>query len=348
MTLEQDTLSAAFKPKQPAPRRFGPPQVGIILGGIALAAAAGAFIYQQQQVSDLKDHLSAQLAQQTQRASQAEAANTVAQQRIRAMEQEIALISAHDAQAQGQQATLSNLFDSLTRTETQRSLAEIEQTLTAASQQLQLAGGVDAALVALNSSDQKLRELNKPELITLRQVLSKDIEKLKAVPALDTVGMTARLDSLMETVDQLPLAIDIHPIVPVGNAAPVNRGTVADFGSEVWAELKQLIVIRRMDKPDAVLLSPEQAFFLRENVKLRLLDARSALLRHDQKSFATDLTAAQQYVSHYFDSSNSASKEVLASLKQLSQAPLTQQLPTLDTSLAAVRNARAVAERAKP
>ena len=347
MTLEQDSLSAAFAPKTPPPRRFGSSQAGLILGGLALAAAAGAFIYQQQQVNTLKDHLSAQLAQQTQRADQAQAANAVAQQRIRTMEQEIALISAHDAQAQGQQATLSNLFDSLTRTETQRSLAEIEQTLTAASQQMQLVGGIDAALVALNSADQKLRELNKPELITLRQVLSNDTEKLKAVPALDTVGMTARLNSLMETVDQLPLAIDTQPLVPVGNQ-PASQGAISDFGSELWAELKQLIVIRRMDKPDAVLLSPEQAFFLRENVKLRLLDARSALLRHDQKAFNADIIAAQGYVAHYFDSSTAANKEVLASLKQLAQASLTQQLPTLDTSLAAVRNARAVAERAKP
>ncbi|GAB7128580.1 hypothetical protein JCM19000A_30870 [Silvimonas sp. JCM 19000] len=346
MTLEQDSLSAAFTPNT-APRRFGPPQVALVLGGLALIAAAGAFIYEQQQTAALKDHLAAQLAVQTQRANEAQAAFTASQTRLRTMEQELALLSAHDQQAQGQQATLNNLYDSLTRTETQRALADIEQTLTAASQQLQLAGGVDAALVALNSADQKLLELNKPELITVRQVLSKDIEKLKTLPSLDIVGMTAQLDSVMETLDRLPLAIDTHPIVPPGNQ-PATRGAVSDFGSEVWNELKQLIVIRRMDKPDAVLLSPDQAFFLRENIKLRLLDARSALLRHDQKSYSADLAAAQSYLQQYFDNSAANVKEVQARLKQLAQASLTLTLPTLDTSLAAVRNARAVAERAKP
>ncbi|KPC52033.1 uroporphyrinogen-III C-methyltransferase [Amantichitinum ursilacus] len=346
MTLEQDSLSAAFTPNT-APKRFGPPQVALVLGGLALIAAAGAFIYEQQQTAALKDHLAAQLAVQTQRANEAQAAFTASQTRLRTMEQELALLTAHDQQAQGQQATLNNLYDSLTRTETQRALADIEQTLTAASQQLQLAGGVDAALVALNSADQKLLELNKPELITVRQVLSKDIEKLKTLPALDIVGMTAQLDSVMETLDRLPLAIDTHPVVPLGNQ-PASRGAVTDFGSEVWNELKQLIVIRRMDKPDAVLLSPDQAFFLRENIKLRLLDARSALLRHDQKSYSADLAAAQKYLQQYFDNSAANTQEVQARIKQLAQASLTLTLPTLDTSLAAVRNARAVAERAKP
>src|SRR5207342_1659331 len=86
------------------------------------------------------------------------------------------------AQSQNQQVALESLYQELSRNRDDWSLAEIEQIVLIASQQLQLAGDVRAALLALQTADSRLQRLDKPQLIPLRKVIAKDIERLKALP----------------------------------------------------------------------------------------------------------------------------------------------------------------------
>jgi hypothetical protein len=167
------------------------------------------------------------------------------------------------------------LYQELSRSRDEWALAEIEQIVTAASQQLQLAGNVQAALLALQTAEGRLARPDRPQFIPLRRVLNRDIERLKAAPNMDIAGMALRLDNLIQSVDSLPLQFDERL-----QSAPKRAGSGGATGvwervlSEVWDEMKQLVRIRHMDRPDAALLPPAQAYFLRENLRLRLLDAR--------------------------------------------------------------------------
>jgi len=109
--------------------------------------------------------------------------------------------------------------------------------------------------------------------------------------------------------------------------------------------MKGLVRIRDMEMPDIALLAPEQAYFLRENLKLRLLSARVALLARDEGSFREDLRASQVWMSKYYDTKAKPAALALGTLKQLAESPVNISVPDINASLAAVRTARAARER---
>ncbi len=337
----QDSLSAVLKPATSL-RGFRP-QPALLVSALALLVAAGFGIYQFRAVQEIKTEIS--------RNNQVKLDLQTLQQNATARQQQLearfALVEERQAEAHNQQAALGAMYEALTRSDTVRALAEIEQTLTFASQQLQLTGNVPAAQATLAGIDQKLAQLNRPELISLRQALAKDTDTLKALPAFDLSGITLKLDNLAGSLDKLPLAIDSFRGTPA--AAPKTEGDrLTRFAAELWHALKQLIQIRRMDRPDAMLLSPEQTFFLRENIKLRLMDARTALLLRDETTYRADLNAVLEHLRQHFDSRAPQTTSAISLVEQLANQPLALKLPDLGSSLAAARNARSVAERAKP
>ncbi|WP_028451491.1 uroporphyrinogen-III C-methyltransferase [Chitinilyticum aquatile] len=339
-----DTLADALKP----PVRRSRLQPALLLGGAALLACAALWIHQQQELAALRQVVSTQLASgSSQQVEQQKLLRNLQEQQLR-LQQQLALVEGQQSAAASQQANLTAMYDALTRGETQRGLAEVEQTLAFASQQLQLAGNVNAALTALAAVDQKLAQLNRPELIALRQAIAKDSAALKGLPYLDVVGVSARIDTLTALVDKLPLALNERRSVSQAAALPQDASWLERFGAEAWHEFTQLIRIRRMDQPDAVLLSPEQAFFLRENIKLRLLDARTALLLRNEDAFRADIVATQRYLDSYFDAKSPEARQFAEALKALQQQELVIQLPSLSASLAATQAARLASEKVKP
>lgn len=338
-----DTLADALKP----PVRRSRLQPALLLGGAALLACAALWIHQQQELAALRQVVSTQLASgSSQQVEQQKLLRNLQEQQLR-LQQQLALVQGQQSAAASQQANLTAMYDALTRGETQRGLAEVEQTLAFASQQLQLAGNVNAALTALAAVDQKLAQLNRPELIALRQAIAKDSAALKGLPYLDVVGVSARIDTLTGLVDKLPLGLAADAPHP-GPVIPADSSWAGRLAREAWHEFSQLVSIRRLDQRDTILLSPEQAFFLRENIKLRLLDARTALLLRNEVAYRADLAATQKYVEKYFAPDAPASRQLLQELQQLQQQELVIQLPTMAASLAAVQAARISSEKVAP
>ncbi len=251
------------------------------------------------------------------------------------------------AESQSQQVALEALYQELSRSHDEWALAEIEQMLTVASQQLQLAGNVQAALLALRTAEGRLARSDRPQFIPLRRVLNRDIERLKAAPSLDITGMALRLDQLIAGVDTLPLHFDertLSALKPTG--AESANGIWARVLAEVWGEMKQLVRIRSMDQPDAALLSPTQSYFLRQNLQLRLLDARQSLLARNPARFHADLETARTWMTRYYDTRAKTTAAALASLNQLAASSINIELPTIGDSLAAVRNFKVSREKA--
>lgn len=341
----QDSLSAVLKPAA-APRRFRP-EPALAISTLALLVAAGFGFYQFRTVQSLQAELLRSQAMSEEARQDLLQLQQTATDQQKAFDARLSVLESRQAEAHSQQQALGAMYEALTRSDAARTLSEIEQVLNFTSQQLQLTGNVPAALATLASTDQKLAQLNRPELISLRQAIAKDSDALKALPAFDLYGTTLKLENLAGMIDALPLAIDSYrdPAKP----APRTEGdTLARIATELWHELKQLIQIRRMDRPDALLLSPEQAFFLRENIKLRLMNARNALMLRDQAIYLADLKTAQSQLRQHFDPRSPQTIGTLNLVEQLIDQPLVLKLPDLGPSLAAVRNARSVAERAKP
>jgi len=251
------------------------------------------------------------------------------------------------AESQSQQIALEALYQELSRNRDEWALAEIEQSLLIASQQLQLAGNVKVALIALQNADTRLQRMERPQLIALRKAINRDIDKLKALPYVDTVGISVRLDNAIASVDALPLAMEMRPPAIAGNDASRagDSGVWQRFAREAWQELKQLVRVQNMNQPEVPLLAPSQAFFLRENLKLRLIGARLALLSRDQTSYKADLDAARQWLTRYYDTRDKAVGHALTTLRNLHDSDISIELPDIAGTIDALRNMRLGRER---
>jgi len=273
-----------------------------------------------------------------------------AQEGLRDAQAKIGALEAKLAESQNQQVALEALYQELARNRDEWQLAEIEQVLAIAQQQLQLSGNVRAALLALQLAESRLSRADRPQFLPVRRALARDIERLKALPSLDVPGLSLALDRLAASVDALPLAFDerVEKTAPAKAAKPgapaPEEGFLKRFGGEIWRELRQLVMVRRVDA-EPPLLPPQQAWFLRENLKLRLLNARVSLLTRDEAGYREDLRTAQLWIQRYFDARAKASLAALAQLKQLSSASVSFEPPSIADSLEAVRGFKARGER---
>jgi uroporphyrin-III C-methyltransferase len=270
-----------------------------------------------------------------------------AQEALREVQAKQSQLEVKLAESQSQQVALEALYQELSRNRDEWVLAEIEQILTIASQQLQLAGNVRAALVALQTADARLARSDRPQFAPLRKVIASDIERLKAAPTPDVPGIAIKLDQLIATVDSLPLAQEARPATrPDEEAEKTEGGIWRRLGTDFLNELKQLVRVEHMERPDPAMLSPSQAFFLRENLKLRLLNARLALLARDEATFRADVKSASTWVERYFDRKARQTASIQAALSQLGAGGTSMALPTMSESLAAVRNYKTTRDRA--
>jgi uroporphyrinogen III methyltransferase / synthase len=251
------------------------------------------------------------------------------------------------AESQSQQLALEALYQELSRNRDEWQLAEIEQVLAIASQQLQLAGNVRAALLALQLAEQRLARADRPQFMPIRRALARDIDRLKTLPTLDLAGMSMRIDNLAAQADTLPLAFDerAERSPPAKEASADERGFWSRLSVEVWHELRQLIVVRQVGNAEPPLLPPSQAYFVRENLRLRLLNARLSLLARDEAGYREDLRTAQQWIQRYFDPRSKQTAAALNQLKQLSSTTVSFELPSITESLEAVRGYKSRRER---
>jgi uroporphyrin-3 C-methyltransferase len=269
------------------------------------------------------------------------------QEQVRDLGGKLSLLENRFAETQSQRAVLDALYQDISSNRDVGVLADVEQVLLVADQQLQLSSNVKAALIAMQNADSRLQRLDRPGLVDLRKRIARDIEHLRALPEVDLPALSKQLEAIIVAVDKLPLAQDVRPPVSakVATPKPVEGNAWQRFWHEVWQELRQLIRIEDTHQQELPLLSPEQSFFMRENVKLRLLTAKMALMTHDQAGFRRELKTVQAWLSHYCDITARSTQQVLEELKKLSAAPIAVDVPDISPTLDAVRNYRAAQER---
>ena len=303
-------------------------------------------------------------------ASNAETAQLVreTQETAKELQVKVGVLESRQSESQSQQAALEQMYQDISKNRDEWALSEIEQVLSTASQQLQLAGNVQGALIALQNADRSLSRSDKPQFITIRRAIARDIDKLKALPQVDQAGIALRLDNVIGQIDNLPLLSDeklAEPTAPARASAPAKAvkagkgaavGAAAEaqpqemslgrrmtetwrnWGHEMWEDMRQLIRVRTVDTPDALMLSPGESYFVRENLKLRLLNARLALLSRNEGTFRDDLSSAQQTLARYFDTKARSTQAALGLLRQVQANNVTIEVPDLSESLNAVRN----------
>ncbi len=341
-----ETVAQASAPEPPRGRfqRVLTPAAWLAIA--ALLLSAWQWYDNRTELRDLKQDLARKLADTD---TQNKESRLVAEQVREAVvdaQVKLGVLESRLAESQNQQIALEALYQELSRNRDEWAYAEIEQSILIATQQLQLAGNVKAALIALQSADARLQRMDRPQLLALRRAINRDIERMKALPYVDTLAISTRLDAMIAGVDRFPLAMDVRPPQPEAVAADGADGNLwTRFWREAWSDVKQLVRVQQMDKPDIPLLAPSQAFFLRENLKLRLIGARLALLARDPSSYKADLKAARDWLNRYYDTRNNNVAHATAVLRNLHEADMSIAVPEISGTLEASRALRLARER---
>ena len=315
---------------------------------IALVVAVFAAGYSYRQLGNVKRESARRLAELQQAVTAANDTANRADAEARAARQQAAVVEARLAEEQGQREALEQLYSDLSRGRDEAVLVEVERLITVAAQELQLSGNVATALAALQTADARLSRSDNARFVPLRRVLARDIERLKAAPAVDFTGIALKLDQLASSVDSWPLlaAMTATP-TPASTTDSVAPSTASGWWQRQWralqdelGEYRDLIRIRRVDSPESVLLDAQQQTLVRQQLRLRLLNARQALLARNDRLFRADLSEAQALMARYVDTRSAPAASALALMKQLASTALSVELPTIGDSMTAIRAVR--------
>jgi uroporphyrin-III C-methyltransferase len=318
---------------------------------LALALVAGAALLSSvmlwQRLSAIQEQLARQSADSGANAIEARALARQAQDIARDAAARQVVLESRLQEVSLQRTQVEDLIQSLSRSRDENLVVDIESALRLAQQQTQLTGSAEPLLAALRSADQRLARAAQPRLARLRAAIARDIERIRSTTVTDVPGLLARLDDIVRQVDDLPLANAV-PARTVNETPrkPSGSSSAAMLWWERWRDAvlddaRALVRVSRIDQPEAMLVAPEQAFFLRENMKLKLLNVRLSLLARQNEAARADVTAASSALYKYFDPASRRTQAVATQLQQVQAQVRTAELPRIEETLAALSTAAA-------
>jgi uroporphyrin-3 C-methyltransferase len=312
----------------------------------ALVLAGWQWLETRQQLAGMQEQVARRLAEAEAGKQEELGARKQLAEQVDELQAKLGAVEGKLDEFQGQSESLQSLYQDLTRSREEAGLLEVEQAITLAGQQLQLTGNVPVAVLALQTADARLARLDRPQYLPLRKALAKDLASLNALPLVDVPGISLRLEQVVAAIDKLPLAAYGRPadqakVAQLAEKQPWWQRT----GSEIWHEVKGLVRIQRFDREEGPLLAPGQSFFLRENLKLRLLNARLALLSRDQLTFRNELKVAQEWLSRHFPADDKAVQTAQATLRQMAASEINLELPSLKDTFGALRAVRPLKDK---
>lgn len=224
----------------------------------------------------------------------------------------------------------------LGRNQSQWIVSEAEQLLLIANRRLQLARDVNSALSALRAADRQLELLASPNLLPIRREIAREISMLDAIERTDVAGISLRLGTMADGVDQLPLAPEMR-VAQEQAAANQVADARPEASRSLWNDLLSLVRIRHYDTAPRPPLPPEQQYYARENFRLMLYGAQHALLQGNAATYQQNLKTASRWVGDYFDRNAPAVTAAQAELEKMRATPIMGQLPDITLSLEMLR-----------
>jgi uroporphyrin-3 C-methyltransferase len=315
-----------------------------LLAALTLAALVIGLVLWQK-VSGMQEHLARQSADALAQSLEARTLARQAQDTVRDTAARLSLAESRVAEVALQRSQLDELMQSLSRSRDENLVVDIESALRLALQQAQVTGSNGPLLAALRAADQRIARASQPRLAPLQRAMQRDADRLRASASSDGGEALTRLDELLRGIDDLPTlnapparsggAADAWQIEPIADDAPLWQRVLA----AVRNEARSLVRVGRIDRPESVLLSPDQTFFLRENLKLKLWGVRLALLSHQVDSARNELAAVTASLNRYFDPSSRRVQVAATQLQQLQLQVRAVEPPRLDDTFAALSTA---------
>ena len=346
-----------------------------VFAAIAVASAVLAW-KSDQRIASLEQELVRRQQDSAAQAAEARLLAKQAQQGVNESNAKVAMVEARVAEVAMQRGQLEDLIQSLSRSRDENVLGDVEAAIRVALQQTAITGSAEPLVATLKQADERLARYSQPRLEGVRRAIARDLDRVKATNVTDISSLGIKLDEAVRMVDDLPLVAAVearsresakdaaargaaraaaaasvaNPASGAASGAAVATGgfwqmrfgqALGDFADRVWGEARSLIRVTRIDNPDAMMIAPEQSYFLKENLKLRLLNARLALLSRQFETAQADLQVAQASLDRYFD--RGSKRTALASdlVKQVAAQARHVGVPRPDDTLAALTAASA-------
>ncbi|WP_422838347.1 uroporphyrinogen-III C-methyltransferase [Aquabacterium sp.] len=323
----------------------------------------------QKRVQGLEQELVRRQQDTQTRAAEANVLAKQAQELSRESAARTALLETRLAEVALQRTQVEDLIRTLSQSRDENLLADIDASLRVATQQATLTGSAEPLVTALQSADTRLSRANQPRLDNVRRAVAKDLDRVKATRIADLSALSIHLDEATRLLDEVPLLNQPTTVAPptsgktlttMPKAKPgaVNQPTIAastadasdaepswaqgilnwtkSAANTVWQETRTLIRLTRVNQPEGMLVSPEQGFFLRENIKLRLLNARLAILSRQTALATADLQQVSQAIPRYFDTESRKTQLLQSMVKDVVAQCQQTALPRPDDTLAAL------------
>ena len=357
----------------PAPAPAVRRAAAIALVVVAIVAVLGLAVAwkTQSRVQEIEQELVRRQQDASGVAAEARVLARQAQDSARDAAAKVALLDARVAEVALQRGQLEELIQSLSRSRDENVLIDIEAALRVAQQQSAITCSAEPLVATLKQADERLARYSEPRLEGVRRAINRDLDRVKAVGVADLSTLSIRLDEAIRMVDELPLLASAEPhragpresaraassprpaaaasaAVAVGFVAgdpstwwPALRQRLGAWVDGVWSEVRSLVRVTRIEQPEAALLAPDQMFFVRENLKLRLLNARLAVLSRQFDTAQADLQSARTTLERYFDRSSRKVGVAIELVRQVAAQARQVSLPRPTETLAALATANA-------
>lgn len=302
------------------------------------------------QLQRVQDQIARQSADTGSQAVEAKAASKQAEELARETAAKLAMTDAKVSEVAMQRSQLEELMTGLTRSRDENLVLDIDSAIRLGMQQSQLTGSVQPLVAALKSAQQRLSKVSNPRLAPLQRAIARDAERIQTASAIDTPGLLLKIDELVRVVDALPM------LNAVGTAAPKAASKVETEPSwaraismnwwervwgDFWGDVRGLVRVSRVDRPEASMLAPDQNYFVRENLKLRLLNARLGLIARQFEAAQSDLTLVVTDLGKYFDTQSRQGQMAIGLAREVLAQSKHTELPRVEDTLNALATASA-------
>lgn len=234
-------------------------------------------------------------------------------------------------------ASMDAVLAKLGRTTSAWRLAEVEYLLTVANHRLNLVQDRTTAIAVFETADERLLAIGDPGLLNVRKAIADELNMLRGISEPDITGMALRLSSLANEIEKLPLIYKERVDLATGKTQIPKPESWREVPAAMWKEIKNLVVIRRHQQPTEPLIPPVEAWFLHQNLRLKLEQAQLALLRRDTALFRENLEEARTWIQTFFDEDSAAVKSAITTLDTQAKVELKLDIPDVSGSLRELR-----------
>jgi len=338
--------AAAPAPEPAAPVRAGAAPSSA-MAWLAMAVAVASMVVSAllwQRLAAVQEQLARQSADTSAQAVEARTLARKADETAQADSAKVAILDTRVSELQAYRAQLDNVLQSVTRVRDENLVVDLESALRAAQDQTRLSGSTEPLLAALRTAQQRAQRSGDPRLASVAVAAARDLERVRSAGMPDVAGLLARIDQLLREVDELPAINSVGrpraaASAPQPAASAPQQGGWSRLSQAFWEQTRDLVRVSRIERPEDAMLAPEQIFFIRENLKLRLMSARMNLLARQYDAARADLSTAAVALNRYFDPAARRTQSAAALLLEVQTHTRSAETPRVDATLEALARA---------